>query len=254
MWIERSISSPRTHSNITRFRSPLRTILGVMPIDPREPPGPERAVAYVLLTALEHLELRDALFPAAEGVGLATLAQARGLLDLHGAPTSDGHALTDPVRARDLLIAWRTIGPSPAPSPAPRRAVAVSEIPDARTLQLTRSARALFDRLREEPVGDWSALLQECREHAAAFERGLATNEFLPVEEARRLVAGIAALHDRGHAHRDPSYAERLTWVAARYFVIKHDGTEDFAVVGLDDDVAVFNAVCQTLGYEDLRI
>jgi hypothetical protein len=36
--------------------------------------------------------------------------------------------------------------------------------------------------------------------------------------------------------------------------VIKHDGTEDFAVVGLDDDVAVFNAVCQTLGYEDLRI
>lgn len=220
------------------------------PSQPREPSGPERAVAYVLLTALEHVELRDALFPGAEGVALATLAQQRGLLDLQGTPTSDGRALASPDRVRDVLAAWRTAGPSPAP----RRAIAVAELPDARTLGLTRSARGLFDRLREEAVGDWSAQLRECREHAAAFEQGLATNEFLPVEEAWRLVAGIAALHDRSHAHRDPSYAERLTWIAARYFVIKHDGTEDFAVVGLDDDVAVFNAVCQTLGYEDLRI
>jgi hypothetical protein len=146
----------------------MRAIVGVMPIDPRE--TPEQAVVYVLLTALEHVELRDALFPAAEGLALTTLAQARGLLDPHGAPTPDGRALADPARARTLLVAWRLTGASPAPSPTPRRAVTVSELPDARTLQLARSARALFDRLREEPVGDWSALLQECREHAAAFD------------------------------------------------------------------------------------
>lgn len=223
-----------------------------MPADEPSPPGlppPERVLTYVLLTALEHVELRDALFVDASE--LAAQAQARGLLDPHGTPTATGKALVDPSHVRTQLGAWSTHA---APTPAPRRPIAPAELPDARTLKLPRSARALYDRLREEPVDDWPTLLQECREHAAAFEAGLATNEFLPVEEARRLVAGIAALYDRTHAHRDPSFAERLAWIAARYFVIKLDGTADFEVVGLDDDVAVFDAVCQTLGYEDLRI
>lgn len=227
-----------------------------MPADappPSGPPRPERVITFVLLTTLEHVELRDALFPAGEGLLIAALAEGHGLLDPHGSPTATGRALVDPDRTRTLLAAWPTATTN-ATSPTPRRPITAAELPDARALQLPRSARALYDRLREEPIADWPTLLQECREHAVAFEQGLATNEFLPVEEARRLVAGIAGLYDRTHAHRDPSLAERLTWIAARYFVIKLDGTQDFEVVGLDDDVAVFDAVCQTLGYEDLRI
>jgi len=126
--------------------------------------------------------------------------------------------------------------------------------PSARDLGLPRSARDLYTRLIGEKVGAWPALLAECRAHVQRFEAALATNEFLPVAEARRLGDALVRLRDRARGHRDPVFAEHLAWVAARYFVIRDDGAQDFEVVGLDDDLAVFNAICAHLGFHDLRL
>jgi len=117
-----------------------------------------------------------------------------------------------------------------------------------------RSARDLYTRLTAEQPGPWPALLASCREHVQRFEAALTTNEFLPVAEARQLGAAIPHLRDRARTHADPALAERLTWIATRYFVIRDDGAQDFEVVGLDDDLAAFNAICKHLGWPDLVI
>lgn len=125
-------------------------------------------------------------------------------------------------------------------------------LPGARDLGLPRSARDLYARLADERPGDWPAQLAACQAHVERFEAALATNEFLPIAEARRLGAALPRLRDRARNHPDPAYAERLAWVAARYFTTPDDGAPDFAVVGLDDDLAVFNAICAHLGFHDL--
>lgn len=151
------------------------------------------------------------------------------------------------------------INPSPlwhhaAGMPPTRPASPSSPLPSARDLGLPRSARDLYTRLTAEQVGAWPVLLGACQEHVQRFEAALATNEFLPIAEARRLGAALPRLRERGRAHADPALAERLAWIAARYFVIRDDGAQDFEVVGLDDDVAVFNAICDHLGFPDLRV
>lgn len=137
-------------------------------------------------------------------------------------------------------------------SPLPRRRP--PPLPTARDLGLPRSARSLYDRLHAEPIGDWATLLAECRAHVADFEAALATNEFLPIAEARALAEALPRLVERARAHPKPALAERLAWIAARYFVIKDDGAHDFVIVGLDDDVAVYNAVVRHLGVDDLAL
>jgi len=143
---------------------------------------------------------------------------------------------------------------SNAASPPRRPASPASPLPTARDLALPRSARDLYTRLTAEQVGTWPALLASCHEHVQRFEAALTTNEFLPIAEARQLGAALPRLHDRARTHADPVLAERLTWIAARYFVIRDDGAQDFEVVGLDDDLAVFNAICKHLGWPDLVI
>lgn len=129
-----------------------------------------------------------------------------------------------------------------------------SPIPSARDLGLPRSARDLYTRLSAEKVGAWPALIAECNEHVKRFEAALATNEFLPATEARRLGAALLVLRERARKHTDPTLAAHLAWIAMRYFVIRDDGAHDFEVVGLDDDLAVFNAICDHLDFSDLRI
>lgn len=129
-----------------------------------------------------------------------------------------------------------------------------SPLPSARDLGLPRSARDLYTRLADERPGDWPALLAACQAHVQRFEAALATNEFLPISEARRLGAALPRLRDRARTHADPAYAERLAWIAARYFATPDDGAPDFAVIGLDDDLAVFNAICAHLGFSDLQL
>jgi hypothetical protein len=138
--------------------------------------------------------------------------------------------------------------------PPRRPASPASTLPTARDLALPRSARDLYTRLTAEQPAPWPDLLASCREHVQRFEAALATNEFLPVAEARQLGAGIPKLRGRARTHADPALAERLAWIAARYFVIRDDGAQDFEVIGLDDDLAVFNAICRHLGWQDLVI
>ncbi|MEZ4383404.1 MAG: hypothetical protein R3A79_18890 [Nannocystaceae bacterium] len=137
--------------------------------------------------------------------------------------------------------------------PLPRRRSS-PPLPSARDLGLPRSARGLYDRLCSEPVGDWERLLRECREHVADFEAALATNEFLPIAEARALAEAMPRLVERAREHPKRALAEHLAWIAARYFVIKDDGAHDFVVVGLDDDVAVYNAVVRHLEAPELAL
>ncbi len=138
--------------------------------------------------------------------------------------------------------------------PPRRPAPPASPLPSARDLALPRSARDLYTRLTAEPVGAWPSLLALCQEHVQRFEAALTSNEFLPVAEARQLAAGLPRLHERTRTHADPLLADRLAWIAARYFVIRDDGAQDFEVIGLDDDLAVFNAICRHLGWLDLVI
>jgi len=138
--------------------------------------------------------------------------------------------------------------------PPRRPASPASPLPSARDLGLPRSARDLYTRLTSEQVGAWPTLLAACQAHVLRFEAALATNEFLPVAEARRLGAALPVLRERARGHHDPVLAERLAWIAARYFEIRDDGAADFAVVGLDDDLAVYNAICGHLGFVELRL
>lgn len=130
------------------------------------------------------------------------------------------------------------------PSPPP--------LPTARELALPRAARELFDRLAREPRGDFAALETRIREHARSFEAS-ERSEFLPVRHARELAERLPKL--AAFVETQPDATRRqLVWIAARYFEISTDGTPDYEIGGLDDDVAVFNAVAQWLGATHLCI
>jgi hypothetical protein len=134
----------------------------------------------------------------------------------------------------------------------PRRPPPAAALPSARDLALPRAARDVYDRLLAEPSGDVAALLDDVRRHLQRFEAARAHNEFIPIGDARRLAEALPRLVDRARAHPDPNTAQRLAWVALRYFVLHDDGAHDFDVIGLDDDIAVLNAICLHLGLTDL--
>lgn len=130
------------------------------------------------------------------------------------------------------------------PSPPP--------LPTARELGLPRAARELFDRLAREPRGDFAALETRIHEHARSFEVN-DRSEFLPVRHARELAERLPKL--AAFVETQPDMTKRqLVWIAARYFEISTDGTPDYEIGGLDDDVAVFNAVAQWVGASHLCI
>lgn len=137
----------------------------------------------------------------------------------------------------------RAPGPPPAAlalghpdaAPPPRR------FPSARKLQLPRAARELYAKLAQELPGDWKALLRRCEAHASR----------LSVQEARLLAQRLPELVKRVRASNDP-LGLRLAWIAARYFELADDGALDFMNGGLDDSVAVFNAIAVHLGGTDL--
>ncbi|PRP95253.1 DNA-directed RNA polymerase subunit alpha C-terminal domain-containing protein [Enhygromyxa salina] len=150
-----------------------------------------------------------------------------------------------------------TPAPSLSPAPAalalghPSATALPPQFPSARDLALPRAARELYTKLTQELPGDWASLLARCHAHAAQFAALTQRNEFLPVNEARKLAAGLPLLVERAQASGDP-VALRLAWVAARYFEIADDGELDFTIGGLDDDVAVFNAIVSHLGFAEL--
>lgn len=119
---------------------------------------------------------------------------------------------------------------------------------------LPADARELFDRHTTVlPAPEVAALRQEVRDHLEDFRAAVARNELLPLDLAEELADKLDALL------RDyPSLAEehaRLAVGAARYFVSHDDASPDTSgVLGLDDDVAVFNHAVRQMDREDLVI
>lgn len=139
--------------------------------------------------------------------------------------------------------------------PMPRKRAKKStsvRLPSALKLGLPLGAHELYSRLRKEKPGDFASLLRDCQAHVRAFEEQFSTNELLPIDDARALAAGLAQLCTRVQAA--DSKARALAWIAGRYFVIADDGDADFSVVGLDDDIAVFNTICTHLEFHDLLL
>ncbi|MGB1013417.1 MAG: hypothetical protein ACPG4T_04720 [Nannocystaceae bacterium] len=125
-------------------------------------------------------------------------------------------------------------------------------LPSADELGLPPGAQRLYTRLSLEPVGDFGELVRACKQHVHAFEVQARVNELLPIEHAQQLAQVIETLIDR--AHQAGPLARGLAWVVGRYFVIADDGDPDFSVIGLDDDIALCNAICAHLGHTDLHV
>lgn len=104
-----------------------------------------------------------------------------------------------------------------------------------------------------------AALRAAVQRHLLDLRQTARTHELLPVDLAEVLAARIDALlgqlDDPGRRGAlDPDHVP-LVVGAARNFVSDDDAIPDReGVLGLDDDVAVFNAVAVRVGRPDLRI
>lgn len=153
----------------------------------------------------------------------------------------------------------KSLPPPPAPETragteavsAPALVSAV--LPALEALGIPREARGLFATLLDEPIGSWDRVLASCAEHVSEIEARHRLNEFLALDDARALLAALRSLVDRVRASND-TVAQRLAWAVVRYFQITDDAETDFTIGGLDDDLAVFNAVALHLGRADLRL
>ncbi len=204
---------------------------------------------WITPTLLSELLVRSGAFVA--------LGQQRLVL-AHA--TSEAHELVEPKP-----IEPKTVEPEPKPTlvlgespPAlaegsPAASPLPPGFPSARELGLPRNARSLYARLSQEAPGDWALLEARIARHIASFESAAAHSEFLPIADARALGDAIPRLAARVRREGDPTKL-RLVWVAARYFEISDDGSHDYAIGGLDDDVALVNAVARWSGASDLQI
>ena len=113
-------------------------------------------------------------------------------------------------------------------------------------------------RLFEESMASVSAeqvaaLRHAVREHLEDFRRAARSDELLPLDLAEELAEKLDGLL-REHATLPQDQAAVVVG-ATRYFVSEEDATADTSgVLGLDDDVAIFNLAVRLLGREDLVI
>lgn len=120
----------------------------------------------------------------------------------------------------------------------------------ARIPNFPPEATETFAALCEEPLADFNALKAACLERVRAFEAAAECNEFVSVADARRVAALCVRLID-GLGEAASDFSRRLVWATARYFIRSHDADYDFDIAGLDDDIAVANAVACYLGHPD---
>jgi hypothetical protein len=128
--------------------------------------------------------------------------------------------------------------------------IALSAFEPSQLSNFPPEAKEAFRVLVQEPVGDLEGLKAACLAHAASFEEAARSNEFVSVAEARRLCALCIRMIDALDA-ATPDLSRRLVWATARYFVHSHDADYDFNIAGLDDDLAVANAIACYLGHPE---
>lgn len=98
-----------------------------------------------------------------------------------------------------------------------------------------------------------AALRAAVQGHLLQLAQAARGNELLPVDLAEALASGLDRL--LGQLDGLPAEARALVVGAARYFVSEEDVIPDTGdVLGLDDDVAVFNAVARRIGRAELVI
>jgi len=146
-------------------------------------------------------------------------------------------------RAGTLRHWWRTLFmPSRPPSVPPLDRVA----------DLPRDEREVFERLLRAPLEPVTAIWARIDSHIAVIARISHVNEFVGLAEARALAQGLRALVGRIDEADDG--ACRLWQAAVHYFLLVEDADTDLDIGGIDDDLAVFNAVARHLGHPDLCI
>lgn len=97
------------------------------------------------------------------------------------------------------------------------------------------------------------ALRAAVQRHLLELRQAARRDELLPVDLAEDLAARLDVL--LAELDSLPPDSQPLVVGAARYFVSDEDAIPDReGVLGLDDDVAIFNAVARRIGRADLQI
>lgn len=122
------------------------------------------------------------------------------------------------------------------------------------TSSVPAPARALLQELCSAPADtDLPALRAAVTAHADEIRTAARRNELLPLDVAEALSAALDLLLARVEAL--PPEQGALVVGAARYFCAENDHIRDVSgVLGLDDDVAVFNHVVRRIGRAELAL
>jgi len=117
---------------------------------------------------------------------------------------------------------------------------------------LPDKAKAHFQRLALEPATVTTDLEARVRAYLDELRSVAATTEFVDLELAHSLTEACLRLLERFEELAPERRA--MAQAAVQYFVLQDDAEDDLSVIGLDDDVAVFNAVARHLGFSDLAV
>lgn len=173
-------------------------------------------------------------------------ADASRVLEKCGFAEAGAGAEPDTLRFRRTRAAWAAEGPVSRRVPK-----LVPPAKDAAIVGLPPVARAVFERLLDEPLLDDAALRAEIRGHVDRLEAAAKDNPYVDDILGKDIARVCEGLLD-AVVDSTPEHARRQIQAASRYFVTEEDGDSDFAIGGLDEDAAVANAVARHLGRADL--
>lgn len=112
--------------------------------------------------------------------------------------------------------------------------------------------RDRFRELLEQPAEDWRELRAELDSYLETIRVVASMARLLDIAVAERIVGVAQELLAQVQDLEPP--AQRLVNAAVRYFTREDDDEEVTGVLGFDDDVQVFNAVCRALNRPELVI
>ncbi|MEM7157578.1 MAG: hypothetical protein AAF799_32360 [Myxococcota bacterium] len=114
-------------------------------------------------------------------------------------------------------------------------------------------SRASFKTHHDAPLVTADALRAELGAYARDLTKRTDDNELVDAGLGRALTRACTGLIDRTESADEST--RRLVQGAVRYFIDEDDAEPDRdSLWGLDDDVAVCNAVARHLGHEDLIV
>ncbi|MFW5877220.1 MAG: hypothetical protein ACOCXM_10830 [Myxococcota bacterium] len=168
---------------------------------------------------------------------------------LHAWQRTLGHHLPQafrPTQPSERPPALITSLGAPAPDLGPEADLLVPGLPE-------RGQRLFREVARDVDPSELTEVRAQVRDHLAEFHIAAEFNELLPADIAEALATALDHLLEGAPSMTAANRA--LAVGAARYFVSDEDATPDLeGVLGLDDDVTVFNWVARRIGREDLTL